>query len=395
MGNKAVAPTLTPDEIHQQISKRNDFFKQDMITIEKNSKKHVSNIQHFEEQSLKGNSSFVLTRIFNLAECNVIECFSILENQVNVLYLPKEFNSKYFEIRWTNKKEIFYFSHETSGIHHFSLKSMNLNSSDSKEYHSSTGFPPETSFMEFQCEIIQHFTGTDFVWDFKIVNGILNIFNPKSRYRRIDFNSKEVIDLYTTDLGNSRWRLSAKSNFCMTTKVEKGTNLLDLETGLTYFLEGLHDISPNGKLVVSSKNQKVEMFQMSSVLEKKNRSFQSFDFFDPVSSLVFSEDSKFLIILSYQAIPSEVRLSLLSQYFISIYSIECRCLIVRFPFGNPRDPNADLTSTLRFEVIVQNIGRYLFIQSQEKGVEVFEIQFIKNIPSGYFHHMQDLHFKFK
>jgi hypothetical protein len=397
MGNKAVAqPTLTPEEIHQEISKKNDFFKQDMITIEKNSKKHISNIQHFKEQSLKGNSSFVLTRIFNFSECNVIECFSILENQVNVLYLPKEFNSKYFEIRWTNKKEIFYFSQETSGIDHFSLKSIDLNSSNSKEYHSSTEFSPETSFLEFQCEFLQHFTNTDFIWDFKIINGVLYVFNPKKRYRKIDFNSKEVIDLQTTDMGNSKWKLSAKSNFCITQNVKIGKNLLDLETGLTYFLEGLHDISSNGKLLVSVKNQKIEMFQMSSVLIKKNRSFQSFDFLDPINLLIFTEDSKFLIILSYQAIPSDVRLSLLSQYFISIYSIECQCLIVRFPYGKPRDLNADKNLGLfGFEVIVQNIGKYLFIQDQEKGVDVFEIQFIKNIPSGYFHYMQDLHFKFK
>jgi hypothetical protein len=174
----------------------------------------------------------------------------------------------------------------------------------------------------------------------------------------------------------------------MTSTVKKGINILQLEKGLTYFLEGLRDISPNGKLAVC-KNRMVEIYQMGRILKKKKRFFQSFDFFDRISSIVFSGDSKFLILLSFQ--PSEVHVSLPFQYFVTIYSIESQCFIVRFPYRNPRYSKVN-PSLLK----IQNIGKYLFIQSQEIGVDVMEIQFVKNIPREYFlEHMHDLHFKFK
>jgi hypothetical protein len=164
MGNKL--PTL-------------DIFREEMIIIEKNSKKHVSNIQHFEERNLIGNSSFVLTRIFNLSECNAIECFNILENQVKVLYLPKEMNTKHFEICLTDEKEIFY--NLSRGIDSFELKSKDLESSDSKEYHSSTDFPLDTFFFEYQCEILHHFEETNFDCDFNISKGIILSFAVHTR----------------------------------------------------------------------------------------------------------------------------------------------------------------------------------------------------------------------
>jgi hypothetical protein len=388
MGNKSVRATApTPEEIHAEISKNNLIFEQEMNKIEIKSKKQLLKQQYFGDHRLKGNSNFILTKFYNLSECNAIECFSAIEDHFKVLYLPKDFSSEYFDIRWTNKNEIFYYSEVTAGIHYFSLKIMDLNSKNSKEFHSSNEYP-ESNFSEFQCEILHHYAETDYVYEMNIIKNTLFVLNPRGKYRTFDLNSKKIINLHQTDLEMGQLKITTKSNYCMTKYFKKGNNILDLETSIIYSLEGLGDISQNGKLAVSIKNRMVEIYEMQRIKDKKNiNSFQSFEFFEPVSSLTFSEDSNFLIFLSYRAIPSEVGFTLSIQYYVSIYSIKDRCLFFRFPYRNPRQQSTFAN--------VLNIGKYLFIQSKAKGVDVMEINFVKNVPSGYLDHLQDVQFKFK
>jgi hypothetical protein len=339
-------------------------FPEEMKDLEAKSQKYILNNLTFYKYQLFGYSPFCLKNFIRFSEFDVIECYNIKENHVKVLYLPKKFSSSTCAIHWVNESEILHYTKDAMEVHLLNLKFIDSESIQSKEYHKKTDFSLDTIFSEFQCEIIQEFGYNDHI---KISNEI-----------SIESNIAQGIQ-------NGYYTLSKNSRYCFSSSNSSRENIFDLLTDQKYSLKGVMDISPNGRFSASFNQKFINIYEMKTVIQGNPKCIQSFPFLDCISFISFSEDSSYLLVLSFQQKKERSLSNLFGNYALTIYSTQHECLVMRVPLGR---------STGYTEM--ENFGNFLFFKKRTQEVIVVEIQFeTKYLIQRNPQHFEDLHFVFQ